>query len=184
MLAWRGISASQVSSSGSSSMLRGRSRFAMPTSRKFVSLILLPMTTTTMFIVPIQIELYGRSNRRFNSNGQIILLPKVKSFVKFVGRKVAAQSTLKTDPKISKSAPLQTILVRMNTKGLLGHVQAERKSWKKNFIGQCVCDETLQTLFKAAYFTRKQSLSYSKFLALCKLLMSVNAPITTSMYQD
>ena len=49
---------------------------------------------------------------------------------------------------------------------------------------QCACDEALQFLFKATYFTGKQSLPYSKFPALCKLLMSVNAPITSSMYQD
>ena len=51
-------------------------------------------------------------------------------------------------------------------------------------IGQCACDEALQTLFKATYFTRKQSLPYSKFLALCKLLMFVNTSIISSMYQD
>jgi hypothetical protein len=50
--------------------------------------------------------------------------------------------------------------------------------------GQRTCDEVVQTLFKAAYFTRKQYLSYSKFHALCKLLLSVNASITSSMYQD
>ena len=55
---------------------------------------------------------------------------------------------------------------------------------KAIFAGQRACDEALQTLFKAAYFTGKQFLPYSKFPALCKLLMSVNAPITASMYQD
>ena len=52
------------------------------------------------------------------------------------------------------------------------------------FIGQCVCDKTLQTIFKAIYFTKERSLSYSKFHALCKLLMYVNILITSSMYQD
>ena len=46
------------------------------------------------------------------------------------------------------------------------------------------CVEALHTLFRAAYITGKQSLPYSKFLALYKLLVSVKAPITTSMYQD
>ena len=55
---------------------------------------------------------------------------------------------------------------------------------KTNFTGQRACDEALQTLFIAAYFTGKQSLPHSKFPALCKLFMFVNAPITTSMYQD
>jgi hypothetical protein len=55
---------------------------------------------------------------------------------------------------------------------------------KTIFIGQRACDEALQTLFKTTYFTGKQSLSYSKFPALCKLLMSVNVPITANMYQD
>lgn len=48
----------------------------------------------------------------------------------------------------------------------------------------CACDEALQTFFKATYFIWKQSLPYSKFSALNKLLMSVNAPITSNMYQD
>ena len=55
---------------------------------------------------------------------------------------------------------------------------------KTIFTGQRAYDEVLQTFFKAAYFTWKQSLPYFKFPALCKLLMSVNAPITASMYQD
>ena len=46
------------------------------------------------------------------------------------------------------------------------------------------CDEALQTLFQVAYFVGKQSLSPCKFPALCKLLKSVNAPITSTMYQD
>ena len=50
--------------------------------------------------------------------------------------------------------------------------------------GQRACDEALQILFKTTYFTGKQFLPYSKFPALCKLLMSVNAPITSRMYQD
>jgi hypothetical protein len=60
----------------------------------------------------------------------------------------------------------------------------EKTMEKAIFVGQRACDEALQTLFKAAYFTWKQSLPYSKFPALCKLLMFVNAPITASMYQD
>ena len=55
---------------------------------------------------------------------------------------------------------------------------------KTIFDGQRACDEALQTLFKATYFTWKQFLPYFKFPALCKLLMFVNAPITASMYQD
>ena len=43
-------------------------------------------------------------------------------------------------------------------------------------------DDALQTLFQAAYFTGKQSLPYSKFPTLCKLLLSVKAPITVNMY--
>ena len=54
---------------------------------------------------------------------------------------------------------------------------------KTIFVGQRVCDEALQTLFRAAYFTGKQSPPYSKFSALCKLFMYVNAPIIASMYQ-
>ena len=51
-------------------------------------------------------------------------------------------------------------------------------------IGQDTCNEALKTLFKAAYFIGKQFFPYFKFFALCKLLMFVNAPIITSMYQD
>ena len=58
-----------------------------------------------------------------------------------------------------------------------------KKTMEKTiFVGQRACDEALQTLFRAAYFTRKQSLPYSKFPALYKLLISVNVPITASMY--
>ena len=60
----------------------------------------------------------------------------------------------------------------------------EKTTEKIIFTGQRACDEALQTLFKAAYFIGKQSLPYFKFPALCKLVMSVNAPITASMYQD
>jgi hypothetical protein len=55
---------------------------------------------------------------------------------------------------------------------------------KAIFVGQRACDEALQTIFKTAYFTGKQYLPYSKFSVLCKLLMSVNALITASMYQN
>jgi hypothetical protein len=54
----------------------------------------------------------------------------------------------------------------------------EKTMEKTIFVGQHACDKALQTHFKAAYFTGKQSLPYSKFFVLCKLLMSVNAPIT------
>jgi hypothetical protein len=40
----------------------------------------------------------------------------------------------KTDQNFLKSAPLQTIPVRTNIKGLLGHLQVERKPWKKQFL--------------------------------------------------
>jgi len=40
------------------------------------------------------------------------------------------------------------------------------------------------SLFKVAYFLGKQSLSYSKFPSLYKLLVSVNAPMTLSLYHD
>jgi hypothetical protein len=60
----------------------------------------------------------------------------------------------------------------------------EKTMEKTIFTGQRACDEALQTFFKASYFTGKQSLSYSKFPALYKLLMSVNAPISVNMYQD
>ena len=63
-------------------------------------------------------------------------------------------------------------------------ISGEKTMEKTIFAGQRTCDEALQTLFKTAYFTWKQSFMYSNFLALCKLLMSVNAPITASMYQD
>ena len=73
----------------------------------------------------------------------------------------------------------------MNTTYLLGPASAERKSWKKIISSdQRACDEVLQTPFKVAYFTEKQSLPYSKFPTLCKLLIYVNALITPSMYQD
>ena len=39
----------------------------------------------------------------------------------------------KVDKKTSKSVHLQTILVQMNTRGLLGPAPAERKPWKKQF---------------------------------------------------
>ena len=60
----------------------------------------------------------------------------------------------------------------------------EKTLEKTIFTSHRACDEALQILFKANYFTGKQSLPYSKFLALCKLIIYVNAPITASMYQD
>jgi len=50
--------------------------------------------------------------------------------------------------------------------------------------GQKACDEAVASLFRAAYFLGKQSLPYSKFSSLCKLLVTVKAPMTLSMYQD
>ena len=55
---------------------------------------------------------------------------------------------------------------------------------KTIFSGQRVCNEVLHNLFKGAYFTRKQSIPYSKFPTLCKLLMFVKTLISSSMYQD
>ena len=48
------------------------------------------------------------------------------------------------------------------------------------FNDQCACE----ILFKAMYFIWKQFFLYSKSHALCKLLMYVNIPIKSSMYQD
>ena len=50
--------------------------------------------------------------------------------------------------------------------------------------GQRACDESLSSLFRAAYFIGKQFLPYAKFHALCSLFTSVKAPITTSLYHD
>ena len=50
--------------------------------------------------------------------------------------------------------------------------------------GQRACDESLSSLFRAAYFIGKQSLPYAKFPSLCSLLASVKAPITASLYHD
>ena len=69
--------------------------------------------------------------------------------------------------------------------GLIWACTSKEKIMKKTISsGERARDEALQTFFKATYFIGKQSLPYPKFLALCKLLMSVNAPITSSMYQD
>ena len=50
--------------------------------------------------------------------------------------------------------------------------------------GQRACDESLSSLFRAAYFIGKQSFPYAKFSSLCSLLASVKAPITASLYLD
>lgn len=50
--------------------------------------------------------------------------------------------------------------------------------------GQRACDEAVACLLRAAYFLGKNSLPYAKFPPLCKLLLSVKAPITLSLYQD
>jgi len=50
--------------------------------------------------------------------------------------------------------------------------------------GQRACDDALNSLFRAAYFIGKQSLPFSKFPSLCKLLVSVKAPMIASMYHD
>ena len=56
---------------------------------------------------------------------------------------------------------------------------------KKEILqGQKTCDETVASLFRSSYFLGKQSLPYSKFSALCKLLVTVKSPMTLSMYQD
>ena len=50
--------------------------------------------------------------------------------------------------------------------------------------GQRACDESLSSLFCAAYFIGKQSFLYAKFLSLCSLFASVKASITASLYHD
>jgi hypothetical protein len=50
--------------------------------------------------------------------------------------------------------------------------------------GQRACDESLSSLFRAAYFIGKQSLPFAKFPSLCSLLASVKAHITASLYHD
>ena len=175
--------------------LKDRSRSAILTLQNHVRRILLQVITSYPFTARLQNkeplrkwswrELCRRSNGLLSFSGWIILHSKVNYFTKPVERKEAASYTPRLGQKISRSMHLQTILVQMNTKGLFGLGPTERKPWKKTiFSGERVCDEALQTLFKATYFTGKQSLPYSKFPALCKLLMSVNAPITSSMYQD
>ena len=49
---------------------------------------------------------------------------------------------------------------------------------------QCAYDESLASLFRAAYFIGKQSLPYTKFLSLCSLLASVKVSIIASLYHD
>ena len=61
----------------------------------------------------------------------------------------------------------------------------EEKMMRKEILtSQRACDEAMETLFRASYFIGKQSLPYAKFPPLCSLLLSVKAPITTSMYHD
>jgi hypothetical protein len=64
-------------------------------------------------------------------------------------------------------------------------LQSGEKVMEKAILqGQKACDEAVASLFRAAYFLGKQFLPYSKFPALCKLLVTVKAPMTLSMYQD
>ena len=46
------------------------------------------------------------------------------------------------------------------------------------------CDEAVLSLFKAAYFLGRETISYCKFPALCEMLVSVNANIPTKLYHD
>ena len=47
-----------------------------------------------------------------------------------------------------------------------------------------VCDDVVLSLFKAAYFLGKETIGYCKFPALCELLLSIHANITTKLYHD
>ena len=47
-----------------------------------------------------------------------------------------------------------------------------------------VCDDAVLSLFKATYFLGKETIGYCKFPALCELLLSVHANITTKLYHD
>jgi len=46
------------------------------------------------------------------------------------------------------------------------------------------CNEVVLTLFNATYFVVKETLYFSKFPGLCKLLVSLNACITNELYHD
>jgi hypothetical protein len=64
-------------------------------------------------------------------------------------------------------------------------LQSGEKVIEKEILqGQKACDEAVDSLFRAAYFLGKQFLPYSKFSVLYKLLVTVKAHMTLSMYQD
>lgn len=64
-------------------------------------------------------------------------------------------------------------------------LQSGGKVMQKAIVSsQKACDEAVASLVRAAYFLGKNSLPYSKFPALCKLLLTVKAPMTLSLYQD
>jgi hypothetical protein len=51
-------------------------------------------------------------------------------------------------------------------------------------VANQTCDEAMLALFKVAYFIVKETLPFSKFLKLCKLLVDLKAYITKDLYYD